>query len=372
MLDPRAEKLAKLVVDYSLEINESDRLLVRGEISFKEFAEKIGEEARKKGAEVVFDYIDPKKKRELIEKCDEAELEKERDRLCVLAESVTAMVNIDAESDPRYLEGVAPEKIARHATVVSSPFLDRIAGDGKKFKGIKWNMVAFPCESGAEKAGMSLSDYEKFVYESMIGVDWKSVGESMRKWKGLLDNAKDVRILVQKETDLRFSLGGRGGCICDGKFNMPDGEFYYSPVEDSVEGHVFFPYTYFRAGNVVKGVKLVFKKGKVVEFSAEENEDFLKKMLELNGAKRLGEFGVGCNYSIENYTHNPLFDEKIGGTVHFAIGSAYKNPLENGGGKNESDIHWDLVCELRKVGNRPGGEIYVDNVLVQKDGIFVK
>jgi aminopeptidase len=163
-------------------------------------------------------------------------------------------------------------------------------------------------------------------------------------------------------TDLRLNVSGRKFVAADGRHNMPDGEFFTGPVEDSVNGNVTFSYPAVYGGREVAGVKLRFKDGKVVEASAERNEDFLIKMLDTDeGARRLGELGIGTNYGIDRFTKEILLDEKIGGTIHLAVGMSYPET----GGTNNSAVHWDMVCDLRR-----GGSITVDGVELQSNGKF--
>lgn len=364
MLDPRAKKLAEIVVDYSTEINPKDTLLIQSEDAFKEFAEEIARQAIQRGAYIFVEFKNINKEKEMIERSCDSELDAESKRLCKLAETSTARIRIDASEDPLYLQGVPSEKIAKYSEMVSKPFLDRITGNGKEFKGLKWNLVAYPSEADAKVADMPLEKYANFVFGA-TNIDWKEKRGEMKRIKGIFDNAKDVHIMAER-TSLHLSLEGRGTCICDGKYNMPDGEVYAGPLENSANGYIYFPYPTIRDGNLVRGVWLKYKDGEVIDFSAKKNQKFLESMLGLEGVKRIGEFGIGCNYGIERYTTNLLFDEKIGGTIHLALGESYKEPLDNGGGLNEAKIHWDLVCDLRM-----NGEIYVNDKLVQKNGIWV-
>jgi aminopeptidase len=185
----------------------------------------------------------------------------------------------------------------------------------------------------------------------------------MRLVKERFDAASEVRI-VGEGTDLTLSVAGREGVVSAGFRNMPDGEVFYSPVEDSPEGVVTyaeFPAVYL--GHEVRGARLVFREGRVVEASAEEGGEFLERVLDTDaGARRIGELGLGCNPGITRYTRNILFDEKIAGTVHLALGASYTYA----GGRNESTIHWDMVKDLRG-----GGELYADGELVQRDGTWL-
>jgi len=369
VLDERAEKLVDILIGYSLNIGSEDSLLIRSERPFNGFAQMIGDLAIEKGAKVIYEFYELGDRKEVIERSDDKELEKESKRICKLAERSTAAISISAETDPFFLQGVDSKKIAKYAEIVSQPYIERVIGNGKEFKGIKWNVVGFPCEARAKSIGMTLEEYADFVYGA-TNIDWAKAGEEMKKVKEAFDGASDVHIYVPGRTDLHLSLSGRGGQICDGKYNMPDGEVFYGPVEDSANGYIYFPYSSVRDGNIVSGIRLEYKDGGVVSFDAEENKAFLESMLELEGVKRIGELGIGCNYGIQKYIENLLFDEKIGGTIHLAIGNSYKEPLSDGGGLNEGKIHWDIVCELRKMHDNPGGSIYVDGKLVQQNGVW--
>ncbi|MBA2463281.1 MAG: aminopeptidase [Actinobacteria bacterium] len=224
---------------------------------------------------------------------------------------------------------------------------------------VRWAVAQYPTEAAATEAGMSLPEFEDFVYGACL-LDWDAEEERMRAIKERFDRAERVRI-VGDETDLTLSIAGRDGVVSAGFRNMPDGEVFYSPVEDSAEGAITFsehPAVYL--GNDVQQARLVFREGRVVESSAHGGEEFLRQVLRTDdGASRLGELGLGCNRGITRFTRNVLFDEKIAGTVHVALGGSYTYA----GGKNESAVHWDMVKDLR-----PGGEVWADGELVQRNG----
>ena len=227
---------------------------------------------------------------------------------------------------------------------------------------VPWVICQFPTNAAAQEAGMTLPDYEDFVLGSVL-LDWDAEARRMLEIARLFDAADEVRI-VADGTDLRLSLAGRTGAVEDGHINMPGGEVFYSPVEDATEGVVTFsefPGLYY--GHEVSGVRLVFEGGRVVDASAAFGEDFLLKTLDTDeGARRLGELGIGCNRGICRYTKNVGFDEKIDGTCHLAVGNSYSST----GGTNVSSVHWDMVKDLRS-----GGCLYLDGVLVQESGRWV-
>ena len=232
----------------------------------------------------------------------------------------------------------------------------------------KWTLALFPTEAYAQDAEMSLHDFEDFVYGATFSDEadpvraWNNLKTKQDKLIGKLEGAKTVRI-VGPGTDLKFSVAGRTFINSPGIHNMPSGEVFTGPVEDSAEGEIAYDFPVVNQGREIDGIRLVFRKGKVVEAHASKNEDFLLRMLDMDpGARRLGELGIGTNFKIQRFIKNILFDEKIGGTVHLALGASYPET----GGKNQSGLHWDMIKDLRK-----GGELHIDGKCVQKDGKFL-
>jgi aminopeptidase len=225
--------------------------------------------------------------------------------------------------------------------------------------GMPWVGCHYPTPALAQDAGMSSEQFSDFLYGSVL-IDWEAEHKRMSRIKELFDGAKEVRI-VAAGTDLRLGLDGREGQVDAGGANMPGGEVFYSPVEDTAEGTIEFsefPGVY--AGREVDGIKLTFSGGRVVEASARSNEDFLVATLDTDeGARRLGELGIGCNPGITRHMKNVAFDEKIDGTVHLAVGNGFPHI----GGVNESAVHWDIVKDLRE-----GGRLEADGRLVQENG----
>jgi aminopeptidase len=224
---------------------------------------------------------------------------------------------------------------------------------------IPWVMCWFPTPALAQDAGMTLRQFEDFLYGACL-LDWDVERERMSRFAQRFEEAEEVRV-VGEGTDLRLNVAGRRFQVDAGGANMPGGEFFTSPVEDSAEGEVSFvefPATYL--GREVQGIRLRFEGGKVVDASADVNQEYLVEVLDRDeGARRLGELGIGCNPGITRHMKNTLFDEKIDGTVHLAIGAGFPTL----GGKNESSVHWDMVKDLR-----PGGQLLCDGEVVQQDG----
>jgi aminopeptidase len=241
--------------------------------------------------------------------------------------------------------------------------MDRSASGKLRWVGTQW-----PCQASAQDAEMSLEEYEGFVYgaghldKANPIQAWKRISRDQQALTDFLNKSREVRI-VAEDTDLRYSCKGRKWINCDGHYNCPDGEVFTGPVETSVEGHVKFSFPAVHNGHEVEAVRLTFERGKVAKAEAEKGQDFLRAMIQMDsGSCYLGEGAIGTNYNVKRYTKNTLFDEKIGGTIHLALGAGYSET----GNKNRSGLHWDMVCDLRK-----GGELYVDGELIQKNGKFL-
>jgi aminopeptidase len=262
-------------------------------------------------------------------------------------------ISIEAPENTRELTGLPPERLARLQSGLR-PHLERMFTHE-----LRWVGCQYPTPSLAQEAGLSLQEFEDFLYGACL-LDWDAERERMSRYAQHFDDAEEVR-LVGAGTDIRIGVAGRPALVDAGGANMPGGEFFLSPVEDSAEGEIVFsefPAVY--NGREVAGIALRFEAGRVVEASATANEEFLLEMLDLDeGARRLGELGIGCNPGITRYMNNTLFDEKMDGTAHLALG----NGLPEVGGTNVSQLHWDIVKDLRQ-----GGRIELDGQVVQEDG----
>ena len=278
-----------------------------------------------------------------------------------LNEHADALIEIMAPTNTRALAAVDPQK--QQALVKRDEDLHRMVEDKDR-----WVLTLFPTEARAQQTGMSLDDYEELVFGAMaLNEDdpvlyWREKARERDRLIERLQKVREVRI-VGTETNLVLSVQGRKFLNDDGTYNMPGGEVFTSPVEDSANGSIFLGLPVAVSGREVSGVRLRFEDGRVVEASAEKGEEYLDAALDTDaGARFLGEIGIGTNYDIPRTTKSGLFDEKLGGTVHIAIGYS----IPGTGGKNGSSVHWDLVCDLRQ-----GGELYADGELIQKDGRFI-
>ena len=270
--------------------------------------------------------------------------------------NVDALIAIVAPENTRDASAVDPHRLQLLQT--SSLRIQERMISGR----VPWVGCQYPTPALAQEAGMSLRDFSEFLYGSVL-LDWDAERERMERIKELFDAADEVRI-VGERTDLRLGLNGRYGKVDAAGANIPGGEVFYSPIEDSAEGEIVFcefPAVY--AGRELTSIRLRFEGGRIVDAGAESNEDFLLEVLDTDeGSRRLGELGIGCNPGITRYMKNTLFDEKINGTIHLAIGRAYPEI----GGQNVSAIHWDIVKDVRE-----GGRIELDGRTVQENGRWI-
>jgi aminopeptidase len=363
--DQRADALARILVQYSTAVQEGDVTLIQGESAAEPLALAVYEEVVKAGGYPVVELIMDGQSPTFFKYANEAQLDWISPTSIWAAEQADARIRLMAEENTRALSGVEPELQTRRQAA-AKPLMEtmmRRTAAGQ----FRWSLTLFPTHAYAAEADMSLADYEDFFYRACLCdrddpvQAWRDQSQETRRLAEWMAGKEEVHIEAPG-TDLRLNVAGRTFIAADGRHNMPDGEFFTGPVEDSATGEVTFTYPAVYGGREVAGVKLRFEDGKIVDASAERNEDFLIKTLDTDpGARRLGELGIGTNYGIDRFTKEILLDEKIGGTVHLAVGMSYPET----GGTNDSAVHWDMVCDLRR-----GGRITVDGQELQVDGKF--
>ena len=355
MRDPRIAKVAEILVDYSTEVKEDEVVEICASEGAKPlFLAVYGEVVRRNPKEVIcdvrFDEIDEI----FFQEADDSQLDKFPSLKMYQTEHTDVWIGLRAHSNTRRLTSVDPRRVGRRDKV-------RWPIQRERVRNTRWVGTVFPTEAVAQEADMSLSEFEDFYYRS-VDIDWRKLSREQEEIRELFQKGREVTIKAE-DTDITMKIEGRTVVSDDGKVNMPDGEIFTTPLEDSVNGHIKYTYPAIYRGREVDGVELWFEDGEVVKAKATKGEEFLLEMLAIDeGAKRLGELGIGNNFAIDRFVKHMLFDEKIGGTVHLALGDSY----EETGGKNESAIHWDMIKDLRY-----GGEIYLDGELIQKDGVWV-
>jgi len=364
--DHRAEALAQILVRYSTKVTKGDVCVVQGTTTAEPLVLAVYEEVLRAGGLPILQMSPEEAPASFFELASDEQLDWVPPTAEWSAENADVRIALMADANSRALSQADPKKQARSQKarkgLMETSMKRSATGD------YRWALTLFPTHAYASEAGMSLSAYEDFYYAACLATDddpvtaWQRQSDEVNRLSEWMDGKEEVHIRAPG-TDVKLNVSGRTWLPCSGHHNMPDGEFFTGPVEDSVEGEVAFSFPASYGGREVSGVKFRFEGGKVVDASAERGEGFLIEMLDTDeGARRLGELGIGTNYGITTGTKEILLDEKIGGTIHMAIGMSYPES----GGVNDSAVHWDMVCDLRD-----GGAITVDGVDLQRDGQFV-
>jgi len=367
-MDARIQKLASVLVNYSLALKPGERVLIRAMSPDAEpLAQALYEEAFNVGG-LPFVYIMMSQENEIALESGASleQLETMNPLLALAYETFEAVIRIDCPQNTRALSQYPPDRQRARAKYLSQIIAIQMRREANKT--LRRCSTQFPSFGLAQNAGMSLRQYEAFLFgackadhDDPVG-EWRKVYQSHERLIEWLKGKKHLQVKGE-HIDLEMSIDGRTFLNAGGRSNMPDGEIFTGPVEDSVNGWVRFTYPAYYQGNEVKGVELRFENGLVVDAKAQTNEEFLISTLDTDpGSRRLGEFAIGTNRDIQEFTGSILFDEKIGGTVHMAVGQGYGES----GSVNQSLVHWDMICDMRD-----GGEIIVDGELFYKDGEFV-
>jgi aminopeptidase len=366
MTDLRIEKLAEVLVNYSTEVQPGDKVLVTGHTLAEPLLRAVYTKALQAGGHPLLLPSLPGTEELLYRYGSDEQLQHVPAPVKLITETYDVRINVRGQANTKSLSNVDPSKMVLRSqahTELTKTFMQRSASGA-----LRWVSTLFPTNAYAQDAEMSLGEYEDFVYGACLpNLDdpvgyWREFSAWQQKIVDWLEGREHVRV-VGPNTELQLSIAGRTFINSDGKKNMPSGEVFTGPVEDSVEGHVTFSYPAIYQGREVTGVQLWFEGGAVVKASAEKNEEFLLKTLDTDeGSRYVGEFAIGTNEGIQRFTSQILFDEKINGSFHMAMGAGYPET----GSKNESAIHWDMICDLRQ-----GGRIWVDDVVLYENGKFV-
>jgi aminopeptidase len=350
-MDPRIVEHAKVVVDWSTDVKEGDMVVIRASPESHDLVVALYQEVAKAGGRVVTLMSSEESARAYYNVASEKTLKVVPEHVKALVQKCDVYIALRSPVNTMALANVDPSKLTLDSKTQQDIQAIRLSK--------RWCLTVHPCQTLAQQAGMSLEEYRDFVYGATL-IDWKEESKLMHEIKAHLENHKDIRY-IGPETELYASTEGRIWIASDGKHNMPSGEVFTAPVEDSVEGKIYFDIPFLQQGKVIEGVRLTFEKGKVVDFSAEKEEAKLKQIIETDeGSRRLGEMAIGTNRGIEKYTLNMLFDEKIGDTIHCALGRAYKDC----NGVNESAVHVDMIKTMLK------GEIYAGDELIYSKGKY--
>lgn len=368
MKDTRLDKLAEVLVNYSTDVKEGDRVCISAEDTALPFIKAVAKAAIQKGAYVNY-FIDvPEIEETILKQGTKEQVSQPNFRFGVCAKSDvwisawgTANINTLQNADNEKM------KLRRLGNRENRKIYTQRSGSGE----LRWCGTQFPANGDAQNANMSLEEYEEFVYQAGFLYEedpiakWKELESFQEKWITYLNKKKELHI-ISKDTDIKVNIEGRKWINCCGKENFPDGELFTSPVEDGINGTITFSYTAILNGQEFEKVKLVVENGRIVDVSCqnEQKKDKLLSYIDTDeGSRYFGEVAIGTNYGIQKQTKNILFDEKIGGSMHMAIGTGFPEA----GGKNESAIHWDMINDMKEE-----GKIYADGELFYEKGHFIE
>lgn len=361
MIHPLLVRYADLLVGYCTEVQPGEKVMLLIDTGALPMARAVYRAVLSAGAEPFLRLSYPEQAADLLELASADLISSPADLQLAEMKAVDAYIRVSATENSRFLTGMDGAKQTRLEKRLYETNRERV-------ERTRWVGTLYPTSASAQEAGMSTDAYERFVFGAMFLYDqdpaerWRELGRHQQQLVERLERADEVRI-VGPNTDLRMKVGGRKWANSDGKRNMPSGEVFTGPIEDSAEGVIRFTVPSFIRGGLVEDVTLRFERGQVVEARAVRGQEILDAQLAADpGARFLGELGIGTNPNITVPTMKTLFDEKILGTVHLALGASYPET----GGVNKSSIHWDLIAELRQ-----GGELMLDGVVVQRDGVFL-
>lgn len=368
MHDPRIAKFADVLVNYSVDVKKDHLVRIGGPILSLPLIIELERAVLQAGAHPLVRLDSEHLTDVFLKEASEEQLRFVDPVGMFEVEKIDRYIGIGADENSRHTTRVDPKRLAA-TSMARKPFLEKLLGRAAKDE-LKWVYTQYPTNAFAQDAEMSLEQYEEFLFHACKlhaanpVAEWKKLSVSQQKLVDFLNGKKDYHVVAANGTDVHMSVEGKTWINCDGQANFPDGEVFTGPEIKSVNGQINFSFPAVHHGREVTDVKLTFRDGKVVAASASKGEDFLISTLDTDaGSRFLGECAIGSNFDIQQYTHNTLFDEKIGGTVHFALGKGYPET----GNTNESAVHWDMVVDLRQ-----GGFVEIDGEKVNVNGKFAK
>lgn len=356
-MDPRLQAFAKHIINKATHVSRGDNVLIQISDRGHEFALELYKQIVEKGGQPLLLSSPTELTRVFYDTADSETLATLPNHYYQLIHASDVIISIRSEANTKSLSNVSPLKISARTKALMPIQEERLSK--------RWCLTQYPTMGYAQEAKMSLTEYTDFVFSAVL-IDWSDQLRIMHELKQILDQTDEVQILGEK-TDLTMSIKGRNAVVGGPDNNVPGGEVFTAPIDDSAEGHIYFDLPAIKYGQEVEGITLCFEKGEVVDFSAERNEALLHSMIETDaGARRLGELGIGTNRGITVFTKNILFDEKMGDTIHLALGRAYQEC----GGTNESAIHWDMIKTMKY---SQGSRMIFDGVAthLSKDGLWI-
>jgi aminopeptidase len=367
MRDPRLTKLADVLVNYSVGVKPNQLVLIRGSTLAEPLILELYEKVLLAGGHPKVNMAPDQLDELFFKNATDAQLRFCNPLRTYEYENIDCLMSVWAEENTKALTHCDAGKTSI-SSAANKPLMDIFMKRAAEQK-LHWVGTQYPTQASAQDGEMSLAEYEDFVFSAGLldrpdpVAAWKEVSEKQQRVVDFLNGKTEYHVKAANGTDVRMNLSGKTWINCDGHENFPDGEVFTGPVIDSVEGRICFSFPAVHNGRECDGVQLVFKNGKVVDCQATKGLDFLISMLDMDaGSRFLGECAIGTNFNITRYTKNTLFDEKIGGTCHFALGAGYPET----GNNNQSGLHWDMVVDLRQ-----GGTITIDGQDVVQNGKFL-
>jgi aminopeptidase len=365
MTDPRIDNLARILVTYSTGVQSGDWVLIRAGLPALPLLKRTYYHVLKAGGQATIIFEDDALTEMLLKEGSDEQIAWIPPTDGLMLDQVDVNIRLKAVENTRQLTGVDPAKSRLYSQSRSGMGAKamRRAAQGE----MRWVLTQFPCAAFAQDADMSLDEFENFVYSATFADQpdpircWQDLHDEQQRLVDWLEGKKQVHI-KGPNADLSLSIEGRPFKNSSGKTNMPSGEIFTGPVENSAQGWIRFTYPAVRLGREVSGVEFQFAEGRLISAQAEKNEAYLLTMLDTDpGARYLGEFAFGTNYGIQRFVKSILYDEKIGGSIHIAIGAGYPET----GSQNKSGIHWDFICDMRT-----DSEVWVDGELFYRNGQF--
>ena len=357
-MDPRVEEHARLIVEQAVEIESGDEVLLNVPPEAEDLAVALSEKLGERGAKPFVNGMSGRTRRAFMRAMDPEDFQEPADTLAAMVEEVDVIIAVRADANTNETGDVPPEKNSAYAKVMQ-PLNEAMLEK-------RWVLTQHPATGNAQQAEMSTPAYADFVYDAMLK-DWDAQREFQEHMVEILDAGSEVRIVSGETTDITMSIDGMIGVNDTVGENLPGGEVFTAPVPDSVEGEVLFDKPLLAQGREVEDVRLVFEDGEVVDHEAGKNEDVLTAVLNTDaGARRLGELGIGMNRDIDRFTYNMLFDEKMGDTIHLALGRSIDESVGPDCEGNDSAMHLDMIVDMSE-----DSFIEVDGERVQEDGTFV-
>lgn len=360
-IDERITRLAENLIKNSVKLKKGEQIYIEAiGLSTMPLVQELVKAATKAGGVPFYYFNEQALQKAFIENASVAQMKAQAEIHKQLMSNSQAYIGVRGNDDLFKMSAVDPEKMNNYQKYYWNPVHSEI-----RVPQTKWCVLRYPNAAFAAMSKMALEDFEDFYFDACL-VDYVKMGQAMKPLKKLMDKTKKVRI-VAPGTEVEFSIAGIKSIICDGQMNIPDGEVYTAPVKDSINGVIQFNTDTTYMGAVFSNIRLVFKDGKIIEGHSMINDDKFQKILNIDeGSRYMGEFALGVNPFVTQPMLDILFDEKISGSFHMAIGNSYEDDTNNG---NKSAIHWDLV--QMQDAEHGGGEIFFDEVLVRKNGRFV-